>query len=76
MFEFENCLRAFAAHILDRVLITDVVRALDCVIHMPAPIVIRVVTCDCAGNTTLGRNSVRTGWKDFGDNGCLVTRLS
>src|SRR4030095_15289245 len=42
-----------AAHVLDRFLITDVVRALDGVVHVPPPVVLGIIACDRARDATL-----------------------
>ena len=61
--QLEHGLRTHAAHVLDGILIADVVRPLHGVVHVPAPIVIRVVGRDGTGNAALRRDSVRAGGK-------------
>ena len=73
--QFENRLWAHRAHILDRILVTDVIGALDGVIHMPAPIVVGVSTGNGTGDATLSGNGVRARGKHLGDYRRLVTRL-
>ena len=46
--ELEDRLGTLAAHVFDGVLVTDVVRPLDGVVHVPAPVVVRIVTGDSA----------------------------
>ena len=67
MFQLEHSLRAHGTHVLNRVLVTDIVGTLDGVVHVPAPVIIGVGTGDGAGNTALGRYSVGTGRKYLGD---------
>src|SRR5690606_3747113 len=54
MLELKHSLRAYRTHIFDSVLITDIIRTLNCVIHMPAPIIVGISTGNSTGNTTLG----------------------
>ena len=61
--EFEHGLRAFAAQVLNRVLIADVIRTLYGVVHVPAPIIVGVIAGNRAGDATLGRNGVRSRGK-------------
>ena len=56
--QLEDRLGADRAHVLNRVLIADVVRAFYGVIHMPPPVVLWIRTGDRAGNTTLRRHSM------------------
>src|SRR5690606_26318487 len=76
VFQFENGLRANGTHVFDSVLVTDIVGALDGIVHVPAPIIIRVRRGDRAGNTALGGYSVRTGREHLGNHSSLVTALS
>ena len=73
--QLEDRSRAFLAHVFDSVLVTDVVRALDGIVHVPAPVVVRVGRSDGAGDAALGGYGVRTGREDLGDHGSLVTAL-
>src|SRR5690606_35224328 len=76
MIQFKNRLGTYRTHVLDRVLVTNVVRPLDGVIHMPAPIIVRIRTSDCASNPALSRHRMGTSRKHFGDTGSLDARLS
>ncbi|MNZ52237.1 hypothetical protein D3C78_700780 [compost metagenome] len=67
--------RAFLTHVFDSVLVTDVVGTLDGIVHVPAPVIVRVGRSDGAGDATLGRYGVRTGRENLGDHGSLVTAL-
>ncbi len=40
--QFEDRSRAFLTHVFDSVLVTDVVGTLDGIVHVPAPVVVRV----------------------------------
>ena len=65
--QFENRLGPFAAHVLDGVLVADVVGTLDGVVHVPAPVVVRVLAGDGAGDAALGGYRVRTGGENLAD---------
>src|SRR5690625_2771828 len=56
--KLKHHLRAHLTHVFNGVLVTDVVRPLYSVVHMPTPIIIRVRTGNGTGNTTLSRYSV------------------
>ncbi len=60
VFEFVDRLRSDAAHVLDRILVADVVRPFDGVVHMPAPVVVGIVARDRAGDAALRRHRVRS----------------
>ncbi len=75
MLEFEHRLRTDAAHVLDRVLVADVVRPLDGVVHVPAPVVVRIVAGDRAGDAALGRHRVRARREHLGDDRSLQSGL-
>src|SRR5690606_16070756 len=76
VFEFEHGFRTNGAHVLDSVLVTDVVGTLDGIVHMPAPVIVRVGRSDGTGDATLSGNGVRTSREHLGDHGSLVTTLS
>src|SRR5690606_25242306 len=73
--EFEHGLRTDGAHVFDGVLVTDVVGTLDGVVHVPAPVVVRIGRSDGTGDAALGGNGVRTGREDLGHHGSLVAAL-
>ena len=66
MFQFVHCCRCLAHHILNRVLIAQPIRSLYGIVHVPRPMVRRVVLQRCR-NATLCRHSVRTRGKNFRD---------
>src|SRR5690606_9960104 len=74
--QLEYGFRADRTHVFDGVLVADVVGTLDGVIHVPAPVVVRVSRGDRAGDAALGGYSVRTGREHLGYDGSLVTTLS
>ena len=74
VFEFEHRLRPFAAHVFDGVLVAYVVRALDGVVHVPAPIVLGIVARDGAGDAALRRDRVRARREDLRQHGGLESR--
>ena len=59
-------LRGFAREIFDRVLVAQPVRPLHGVVHVPGPVVGRVVA-EAGGDTALRGNRVRTRREDLGD---------
>ena len=73
--ELEHGLRADGAHVLDSVLVADIVGTLDGIVHMPAPVIVRIGRSDGAGDATLSGNGVRTSRENFGDHSGLVTGL-
>src|SRR5690606_25969296 len=68
-------LGADRAHILDGFLVTDIVRPLDGVVHVPAPIVVGIRTGDSTGDTALGGYSMGTRRKHLGNDRGLESRL-
>jgi hypothetical protein len=56
------------AHVLDGVLVAQPVRALDGVVHVPAPVVLAHVA-ERGRHAALGRDRVAAGGKDLGDAG-------
>ena len=73
--EFINGPRTGGTHELDGVLVADVVRSLDRVIHVPAPIVVRIVAAYGAGDAALGGHGVRTGRKYLGKHSRVEARF-
>jgi len=62
------------SHVLDSVLITEPVTALDSVVEVPSPVVLVHVSKGRV-DTSLGCDCVRSGWEQLGNAGCFVTRL-
>ena len=58
MLQLEDRLGTDRAHVFNRVLIANVVRTFHGVIHVPTPIVLRVSTGNCAGDTALRGHSM------------------
>ena len=58
VFQFENRLGTYRTHVFDRILVTDIIGTLNGVVHVPAPIIIRISRSNRTGNTTLSRYSV------------------
>src|SRR6187431_2859155 len=58
VFQFKYSFRADGTHVLNRILVADIVGTFDGVINVPTPIVIWVSTRDRTGNTALGRYGV------------------
>ena len=66
MFQLDHRGRRLAHHIFDGVLVTQPVRPLDGVVHMPGP-VIRAHITERRGDAALRRYGVATGREHFGD---------
>src|SRR5215471_14360740 len=75
MLELVNGGRRIAHHVLDRVLVSEPIGALDGVVHVPAPIVLAHVAQGC-GDAALRRYGVRAGWENLGDAGSLEPGLT
>ncbi len=73
--QLENSGRAFLTHVFDSVLVTDVVGTLDGIVHVPAPVIVRVGGSDGARDAALRGHSVRTGRENLGDHRSLVAAL-
>ena len=74
MFQLDHRGRRLAHHIFDRVLIAEPVRSLDGVVHVPRPVIGRVVAERC-GDPALRRHGMRAGGEDLGDTGGLQPLL-
>ena len=68
MLEFDDRRDGLAAHVLDGVLVTEPIRALDGVVHVPAPIV-RPHVAERRAHAALCRDRMAAGRKDLGDTG-------
>ncbi len=73
MLEFDHCRDRVAAHVFDRVLVAEPVRALDRIVHVPAPVVGAHVG-KCRGDPALRRDGMAAGRKHLADAGGLQTR--
>ena len=59
MFEFEHGVNRFVAHELNCVLVAEIIRTFDCVIHVPFGFVFFVIA-QCRADATLRRARMRT----------------
>ncbi len=66
MLEFNDRRRCFATHVGNRVLVSEPVRTLDGVIHMPAPIILTHVAQRRA-HSPLSRDRVGAGRENLTD---------
>jgi hypothetical protein len=66
VFELDDGGGRLAHHVFDRVLIAEPVGALDRVVHVPRPVVGRIVA-KAGGDAALGGDGVRAGRKHLGD---------
>ena len=67
MLKLEHRLGAFGTHVLNCVLVTNVVRPFNGVVHVPTPIVVWIITRDGTGNSTLSGYGVRPGGEYLAD---------
>jgi len=58
VFELDDCLVGLAAHEFDRILVAEVIGALDRVIHVPVPVV-RFLVAERGGHSALRRDGMR-----------------
>jgi len=65
VFQFDHRLVGLAAHELDRILVTEVIRALDRVVHVPVPVVLAHVA-EAGGDAALRGDGMGTGGKHLG----------
>ena len=66
VFQFDDRVGRFLAHVFDGVLVAEPVRALDRVIHMPAPVVLAHVA-EGGAHPPLSGDGVAAGREQFGD---------
>ena len=72
MLQLDDGRDRIAAHVFDRVLVTEPVGPFDGVVHVKAPVILTHVGKGCT-NATLGGNRVAAGRKNLGNTGCLQT---
>ena len=68
VFQLVDRFRRVAAHIFDGVLVAEPVRALDGVVHVPAPVVLAHIA-ERRGDAALRRHRMRAGREHLGDAG-------
>jgi hypothetical protein len=73
--QLENGSRSLSAHVVNGVLVTKPVGALDSVVHVPLPIILSHIS-KSGIDTTLGSNSVGSGREQLGDASGLESLLS
>ena len=74
MFELDHRRRGLTHHIFDRVLVAEPVGTLDGIVHVPRPVIGRVVA-QAGGNSALRRHGMAARREDFGDAGGLEALL-
>ena len=74
MLELDDRRACLAAHVLDRVLVAQPVRALDGVVHVPAPVVLAHVA-ERGADAALRGDRVAAGGEHLGDAGGLQALL-
>src|SRR5436309_321414 len=70
MLELDDSGDRIAAHVLDRVLVTEPVGALDRVVHVPAPVVLAHIA-ECGTDPALSSDGVAAGREYLADAGGL-----
>ena len=75
MFELKNSFGAYATHILDGVLVANIVGTFNGIVHMPTPIIVGISACNRARDSSLSRHRVRARGKYFRNNRRFITRL-
>ena len=69
-----NSIRRLPAHVVNSILVTQPVRSLHSVVHVPSPVVLSHVA-QGGIDTTLSSDGVRSGREQLGDTGSLETAL-
>mmetsp|Transcript_33159 Transcript_33159/g.56727 ORF Transcript_33159/g.56727 Transcript_33159/m.56727 type:complete len:342 (+) Transcript_33159:1002-2027(+) len=73
--QLQHRTRSLTTHVMDGVLVSEPVRALHGVVHVPSPVVLGHVA-ESSVDATLGSYGVRSGRKQLGHAGSLETSLS
>lgn len=68
--QLDDSLGCFAGHVMDCVLISEPIGSLDCVVHVPLPVVVLHVA-ESGVDATLSGDCVRSGGEEFCDDGCF-----
>lgn len=68
--QLDDSLGGFASHVMDCILISEPIGSLDCVVHVPFPVVVLHVA-ESGVNAALSSDCVRSGGKKFCDYGCF-----
>lgn len=71
-FKFSDSEGSLSCHILNGVLVTKPVRALDCIVEMVSPVIF-VHIAQCSIDSSLSSNSVRSSREELGDASSLET---
>ncbi len=74
MLELDNGGGSLTGHVVDSVLVTEPVGALDGVVHVPSPVVLVHVT-QSSVDTALSSDGVGTSREELGDTGSIETSL-
>lgn len=74
MFEFDNGGGSLTGHVVNSVLVTEPVRTLDGIVHVPSPVIL-VHVSESSIDTTLGGDSVASSREKLGDTGSVETSL-
>lgn len=70
--QFDNRSWCFSGHVMDRILISQPIRSLDGIVHMPSPIVL-VHVPQSGIDTSLCSYSVTSGWEELRYTGSVET---
>ena len=74
MLQLQNRFRAGFTHILDRVLVADIVGTFHRIVHVPFPVIFMAVA-QRDGDTALRRHGMGTGRENFRQQGAALPRL-
>lgn len=74
MLEFDDGSGSLAGHVVDGVLITEPVGALDSIVHVPSPVIL-VHVAQGGVDTTLSSDGMTSSREKLGDTGCVKASL-
>lgn len=75
MLEFDNGGGSLTSHVVNSILITQPVRSLDGIVHVPSPVIL-VHVAKGSVDTTLSGDSVTSGREKLGNTGSVEASLS
>lgn len=73
--KLNDTLRRLTGHVVDGVLVAEPVRTLDCIVHVPSPVIL-VHVSERSIDTALRGNGVGTRGEQLGDTSSVEARLS
>jgi len=73
--QLDDTVGSLATHVVDSILVSEPVRSLDSIVHVPSPVILAHVS-ESSVDTSLGSNGVGTGGEKLGDTSSVETSLS